>query len=397
MENLINKVKTENLYTHILKLEGPRHPINNLDELNNAADYILSEFNNYGLPTNQHEFKIQSFKEPFRNIEGYIGDGLQPELIIISHYDTVANCPGANDNASAVALMLECARVLAQEKKDYNLRFISFSLEEGDPYIELECNKKAQELGMKDKNNRYISVKIHDFMRKYDDLFHSFRSKGKSFIESNQKALEEITLKTPSKVEKYFEFWKEFYGDFDKQGKPYYTVGSEMWLKEALDNKKEIEGILCFDTIAYTNHKLNSQWFPPSMSPRILRSIFKTHNVDFDKMIGDFITIIASKGSDEIIKPFSQNASNEIIDLPYAYAHFNIGYDQLTNTFPDLLRSDHGPFWRENIPGIFFTDSANFRFPFYHTPADTIEKLDFNFLTKITKATIATIQDLNNK
>ncbi len=397
MENLINKVNPKILYEHILKLEGPRHPIKNLDKLNNAADYIIAEFNKFGLSTNQQEFNIQGFDEAFRNIEGYIGNDLQPELLILSHYDTVANCPGANDNASGIALMLECARVLAQKKKEYNIRFISFSLEEGDPYIELKCKKKAKQLGITNKNNRYLSLKIHEFMSKYNDLFNSFRNEGQSYIKSHQEAIKKINLETPPKVQTYFKFCDDFFGDIDKKGKDYYTIGSEIWLKEALENKKEIKGILCFDTIAYTNQKRNSQWFPASMSPRILRSIFKTHKVDFDKMIGDFITIIASKGSDEIIEAFSQNASNEMIDLPYAYAHFNIGYQQIASIFPDLLRSDHGPFWKENIPGLFFTDTANFRFPFYHTQADTIEKLDFNFLAKITKATVATISDLNNK
>jgi len=59
----------------------------------------------------------------------------------------------------------------------------------------------------------------------------------------------------------------------------------------------------------------------------------------------------------------------------------------------DLLRSDHAPFWREGIPGLMVTDTANFRYPFYHTQADTIDKLDFNFMTKACKATIATAID----
>ncbi len=58
----------------------------------------------------------------------------------------------------------------------------------------------------------------------------------------------------------------------------------------------------------------------------------------------------------------------------------------------DTLRSDHAPFWRENIPALMITDTANFRYPYYHTKADTIDKLDFDFIKKITQVTIATIQ-----
>lgn len=85
MEDCIKKVSTENLYKHVLKLEGPRHPIKNLNNLNAAADYIASEFNKIGLDTKQHEFQIRGFEDSFRNIEASMGDGSQPELLILSH------------------------------------------------------------------------------------------------------------------------------------------------------------------------------------------------------------------------------------------------------------------------------------------------------------------------
>ena len=181
IENTIKKVKIKNLQKYILKIEGPRHPIDNLDKLNDVANYILSEFEAYGLNTNEQRFDLSGVEGTFRNIEGYLGDGTQPELIIISHYDTVAKSPGANDNASAVALMLESARILSQEKENYNVRFISFTLEEGPP------------------------------------IFHNLE-------EANNLS--------------------------------YFTVGSNYWINRAMENKKDIKGILCFDTIAYANKNI---------------------------------------------------------------------------------------------------------------------------------------------
>ena len=63
----------------------------------------------------------------------------------------------------------------------------------------------------------------------------------------------------------------------------------------------------------------------------------------------------------------------------------------------DLLRSDHAPFWRQGIPALFITDTADFRYAYYHTPADTIDKLDFSLMTKICKATIATALNLTSR
>jgi len=72
------------------------------------------------------------------------------------------------------------------------------------------------------------------------------------------------------------------------------------------------------------------------------------------------------------------------------------GFEKIAKWLMDLLRSDHGPFWRENIPALMITDTANFRYPYYHTEADTIDKLDFDFIKKVTQATIATVVKCNS-
>jgi len=60
----------------------------------------------------------------------------------------------------------------------------------------------------------------------------------------------------------------------------------------------------------------------------------------------------------------------------------------------DPLRADHAPFWRAGIPALFSTDSGEFRTKYYHRPSDTIDTLDFEFITKICQATIATTIEL---
>ena len=50
-----------------------------------------------------------------------------------------------------------------------------------------------------------------------------------------------------------------------------------------------------------------------------------------------------------------------------------------------LLRSDHAPFWREGIPALMWTDTAEFRDPHYHLPTDTPETLDYEFLARVTR------------
>ncbi len=52
---------------------------------------------------------------------------------------------------------------------------------------------------------------------------------------------------------------------------------------------------------------------------------------------------------------------------------------------PDVLRSDHAPFWAANIGAVMVTDTANFRNPHYHQPSDTLDTLDRDFLTQGTQ------------
>lgn len=52
---------------------------------------------------------------------------------------------------------------------------------------------------------------------------------------------------------------------------------------------------------------------------------------------------------------------------------------------PDLMRSDHAPFWEARIPAISVGDTGPFRNPHYHAASDTIDTLDLPFLTGVAR------------
>jgi len=56
---------------------------------------------------------------------------------------------------------------------------------------------------------------------------------------------------------------------------------------------------------------------------------------------------------------------------------------------PDLLRSDHSPFWLFGAPAVMVTDTANFRNPNYHEPTDTLGTIDFAFATSVARWVLA--------
>ena len=55
----------------------------------------------------------------------------------------------------------------------------------------------------------------------------------------------------------------------------------------------------------------------------------------------------------------------------------------LPTNFPDAWSSDHWSFWKEGYPAIMATDTVPLHYRHYHTPEDTPEKINYEFLTKV--------------
>lgn len=100
------------------------------DALNRAAEYIGSELSGYGYEVRTQPYDVDGVE--YRNVFA-IKKGLKyPDRVIVvgAHYDTVIGTPGADDNASAVAGMLELARLLKDAPLDRTIHFVAFTLEE---------------------------------------------------------------------------------------------------------------------------------------------------------------------------------------------------------------------------------------------------------------------------
>ncbi|MDI6686810.1 MAG: M28 family peptidase [Desulfobacterales bacterium] len=112
---------------------GPRS-YNDYEKLCQAAEYISSRFKEYGYNVNEQPFVFQG--KTYRNIIGNM-PGLNEEeeiLVLGAHYDTVSGSPGADDNASAVAGLLEVARLVSKSRVAPAIQFVAFALEEPPAY-----------------------------------------------------------------------------------------------------------------------------------------------------------------------------------------------------------------------------------------------------------------------
>ena len=102
-----------------------------------TADWIISRFRDFGYEPGIHTHRRSGVAGApvggtSDNIIAEVPGVETPEKIIIigAHYDSVVHSPGANDNASAVAVMLALAAKFANQPQPKTLRFIAFANEE---------------------------------------------------------------------------------------------------------------------------------------------------------------------------------------------------------------------------------------------------------------------------
>lgn len=129
------------LRRHIETIAAREHNIRRYDELEKAARYIEATLASYGHSVGRQEFFFDD--RAVRNIDVVIEPraGIaDPEVVVVgAHYDSVAGSPGANDNGSGVAAVIELARLLRDRAGvgTKRIRLILFVNEE-PPYFKSE-------------------------------------------------------------------------------------------------------------------------------------------------------------------------------------------------------------------------------------------------------------------
>lgn len=128
--NTLLNVNPDRLYANIDSLQDVRHRITNPDHLDYSRNYLRKK-----LMGSTDDFKVDVF-----DFNGYQGENLigtktglgnENEILIIdAHYDTDDKAPGADDNASGVAGVLEALEILTDMQFEKTIQFIAFDLEE---------------------------------------------------------------------------------------------------------------------------------------------------------------------------------------------------------------------------------------------------------------------------
>ncbi len=122
----------ERLAGHVRTLAqeiGPRN-IWTAATMAETVDYLRAELKAMGYEVREQSYQVENTTSI--NLEVEIrGRKLAEEIVVVgAHYDTVQNCPGANDNGSGLAVLLELARHLADSRPERTIRLVAFANEE---------------------------------------------------------------------------------------------------------------------------------------------------------------------------------------------------------------------------------------------------------------------------
>lgn len=118
------------LEADVRALSVVRHPVAAPAALAAAEDYVALELGAAGLRVERQLFEWDGAE--FHNVVATLdgADPARPWLVVGAHFDTRAGSPGADDNASGVAALLEVARMLRSAKPATTVQFVGFNLEE---------------------------------------------------------------------------------------------------------------------------------------------------------------------------------------------------------------------------------------------------------------------------
>ena len=121
------------LQTHLQQIARERDPYLATAGHFFVRQYVRDQLSQYGA-VEIHRFYSQGreFENLILNLPAVVNRGStkREPILIGAHYDAVPGSPGADDNATGVAVLLELARLFYQEPARYPIRFVAFDLEE---------------------------------------------------------------------------------------------------------------------------------------------------------------------------------------------------------------------------------------------------------------------------
>lgn len=165
---------------------------------------------------------------------------------------------------------------------------------------------------------------------------------------------------------------------FVNEEPPYFLsgeMGSFIYARRCKERSDKIDAMISLETIGYFSDAPHSQTYP---SPGLGL---------FYPKVGNFIGFVSNVRSRALLR--------RVIALFRKHAKIPSEGAALPAFIPGVSWSDQWSFWQKGYPGIMVTDTALFRYPYYHSSSDTPDKLDYDRFTLVVSGIQKVIEDLD--
>ncbi len=263
---------------HALAVDIGERNVFRLPALRRAADFVAGEWKAQGYRVIPQIYDLGGV--PTANLEIALRGRVKPHEIVLvgAHYDSVLGSPGADDNASGVAALLEMSRFFVDAEPGRTVRLVAFVNEE-PPFFA-----------------------------------------------------------TP-------------------------RMGSEVYARVARARGDDVRLMVSLETIGYYSEAPGSQRYPPPLG-----LLYPDR--------GNFLAMVSNLKS--------RRALHRMVEAFQAHSDFPVEWLTAPSLLPGVSWSDQRSFWRRGYPALMVTDTAFYRYPHYHSPQDTAERLDYEALARVT-------------
>lgn len=151
------------------------------------------------------------------------------------------------------------------------------------------------------------------------------------------------------------------------------TMGSLVYAKRCCKNRENIYAMFSLETIGYFSEEPGSQRYPFPVG-------------FFYPSTGNFITFVSNLSSRWLVETVIASFRRQV--------QFPSQGGAWPGIIPGIAWSDQWAFWKMGYPALMVTDTAPFRYPYYHTAQDTPDKIDDDKLSRVVVGLSRVISEL---
>jgi Zn-dependent M28 family amino/carboxypeptidase len=253
-----------------------------------ALEYLEEVWRRQGYDPRRQTYQVDGI--PCSNVEvERRGTTRADEIVLVgAHYDSVVGSPGANDNASGVAAMLEVSAYFAAMSPERTVRCVAFVNEEPP----------------------------------------------------------------------FYRGWK---------------MGSQVYARAARKRRDDIRAMFSLETIGFYRDEPGSQGYPP-----LFRFFYPKQ--------GNFVAFVSNLRSRRLLR--------RAVEAFRRHSDFPVERCAALSIVPGISWSDHSSFWKYGYRAVMVTDTAFYRYPYYHTAQDKPHRLHYRSLARVTAGLTSTVESL---